>query len=175
MRMSFLPGSITLRSCALPIQRTKNLRCVQHRNLLFEEKRSDRNRIRPFAKIASDTLGELEQTAGSIPSPDGVSATMKQIAKTPFVHLAGILACVYVGIEFTIGSWAVTFIIEERGGNSDSGYISTGFFGGLMMGRVLHVFVAKVLSEQVAVLSYIVIALALQIVSMVERVIVAVN
>jgi fucose permease len=103
--------------------------------------------------------------ASVIPPVEGVGATMRQIAKTPFVHLAGILSCVYVGIEFTIGSWAVTFIIEERGGNSDSGYISTGFFGGLMIGRILHVFVTMVLSEQVAVLSYIIIALALQVVS----------
>ena len=55
----------------------------------------------------------------------------------------------YVGIEVTIGGillllrtvcislsltvslgWIITFIIGERGGGSNAGYISTGFFGG---------------------------------------------
>jgi len=90
---------------------------------------------------------------------------MKIIAKDPFVHLAGILACIYVGIEFMIGSWAVTYIVEVRDGGDDSGYISSGFFGGLMVGRVLHVFVSWVVSEQNAVLVYILAAVGLQVVS----------
>jgi fucose permease len=90
---------------------------------------------------------------------------MKVIAKTPFVHLGGFLAFIYVGIEFTIGSWAVTYIVEVRGGGDDSGYVSSGFFGGLMVGRVLHVFVSWVISEQNAVLVYMVVALGLQVVS----------
>jgi fucose permease len=90
---------------------------------------------------------------------------MKLIVKTPFVHLGGLLAFIYVGIEFTIGSWAVTYIVEVRGGGDDSGYVSSGFFGGLMVGRVLHVFVSWVISEQNAVLVYMVVALGLQVVS----------
>jgi fucose permease len=95
----------------------------------------------------------------------GTGEKMKVIAKTPFVHLGGFLAFIYVGIEFTIGSWAVTYIVEVRGGGDDSGYVSSGFFGGLMVGRVLHVFVSWVISEQNAVLVYMVVALGLQVVS----------
>ena len=32
--------------------------------------------------------------------------------------------------------WIVTFIIEKRGGGPSSGYISTGFFLGLTLGRI---------------------------------------
>ena len=43
----------------------------------------------------------------------------------------------YVGVEVTIGGWIVTFLITERGGGPSAGYISSGFFGGLTVGRVV--------------------------------------
>jgi len=45
--------------------------------------------------------------------------------------------CTQVGTEVTIGGWVVTYIIDERGGGPDAGYISAGFFGGLMLGRLV--------------------------------------
>ena len=39
-------------------------------------------------------------------------------------------------MEVTLGGWIVTYIIEVRGGGPSSGYISSGFFGGLTFGRV---------------------------------------
>ena len=42
----------------------------------------------------------------------------------------------YVGLEFSIGSWIVTFVINERHGGPSAGYISSGFFGGLTVGRL---------------------------------------
>ena len=39
-------------------------------------------------------------------------------------------------VEVTLGGWIVTYIIEVRGGGPSSGYISSGFFGGLTFGRV---------------------------------------
>jgi hypothetical protein len=33
--------------------------------------------------------------------------------------------------------WIVTFIIRERNGGSGAGYISSGFFGGITLGRVV--------------------------------------
>jgi hypothetical protein len=46
------------------------------------------------------------------------------------VHILSIFALVYIGVEITIGGWIVTYVIEERGGGHDAGYISSGFFGG---------------------------------------------
>jgi fucose permease len=39
--------------------------------------------------------------------------------------------------QVTIGGWIVSYIIEYRGGGPSSGYVSTGFFGGLTVGRVV--------------------------------------
>jgi len=39
-------------------------------------------------------------------------------------------------VEVTLGGWIVTYVIEVRGGGPSSGYISSGFFGGLTFGRV---------------------------------------
>ena len=39
-------------------------------------------------------------------------------------------------MEVTLGGWIVTYVIEVRGGGPSSGYISSGFFGGLTFGRV---------------------------------------
>jgi fucose permease len=46
-------------------------------------------------------------------------------------------------VEVTIGGWIVTYIIQVRGGGPSSGYISSGFFGGLTFGRVALLWVNK--------------------------------
>jgi len=43
--------------------------------------------------------------------------------------------------------WIVTFIINERDGGPSSGYISSGFFGGLMLGRIILLWVNKFVGE----------------------------
>jgi fucose permease len=60
----------------------------------------------------------------------------KQIFRLPALHCLSIFTIVYVGIEVTLGGWTVTFIQDVRGAGSSAGYISSCFFGGLMMGRV---------------------------------------
>ncbi|KAK0482205.1 MFS general substrate transporter [Armillaria novae-zelandiae] len=50
---------------------------------------------------------------------------------------------VYVGVEVTIGGWSVTYVINLRNGGKNSGYISSGFFGGLTLGRVGLLWVNK--------------------------------
>lgn len=54
-----------------------------------------------------------------------------------------ILLIAYEGAEVTIGGWIVTFIRNERNGGPDAGYISSGFFGGLMIGRLALIGVSK--------------------------------
>jgi Na+/melibiose symporter-like transporter len=60
----------------------------------------------------------------------------KQIFRLPALHSLAIFAVIYVGVEVTLGGWIVTFIEDVRGAGSNAGYISSGFFGGLMVGRV---------------------------------------
>ena len=61
----------------------------------------------------------------------------KQVFRLRAVHLMAFFLFTYVGVEVTIGGWIVTFVINERGGGPSSGYISSGFFGGLTIGRVV--------------------------------------
>lgn len=95
----------------------------------------------------------------------GSHVKFKRILSSPFIHLVAAFSLLYVGIEVTIGGWAVTFIVEARGGGDDSGYVSSGFFGGLMVGRVLQIGVGSFVSEHRIVYVYTGIALALEIVS----------
>jgi hypothetical protein len=54
----------------------------------------------------------------------------------------------------------VTFIVLERGGGSSAGYVSSGFFGGLALGRVLLVWVNRLVGERRVMYIYIIIAIA---------------
>ena len=52
------------------------------------------------------------------------------IMKRKLLHVMVAFVFVYVGTEVTVGGWIVTFIIGERGGGAEAGYVSSGFFGG---------------------------------------------
>ncbi|KAF9047600.1 MFS general substrate transporter [Panaeolus papilionaceus] len=87
-----------------------------------------------------------------------------QLLRTRAVHLLALFLLMYVGVEVTIGGWIVTFMIRERGGGLSSGYIASGFFGGLTAGRVLLIWVNKKIGEVRVVYLYAIISLALQLV-----------
>lgn len=56
--------------------------------------------------------------------------------------------------------WIVTFMINERGGGASAGYVSSGFFGGLALGRVTLLWVNKKLGERYAIFLYIAVGIA---------------
>ena len=105
---------------------------------------------------------ELMASAG-YEQPDAGSANetskYRQLMRLPTVHLTALFCFIYVGTEVTLGGgyrrlkgaaklnlrtgWIVTFVIDERGGGSSSGYLSSGFFGGLALGRILLLWVNK--------------------------------
>lgn len=62
---------------------------------------------------------------------------MKRIIRSPAIYLLSAYILIYVGVEVTIGGWATSFLLEERNGDNSSGYVSSGFFGGLTVGRVI--------------------------------------
>jgi fucose permease len=93
---------------------------------------------------------------------------MRQVFQLKLVHIMAFFILVYVGAEVTIGGllvsvvprltsptdsfaggWIVTFVLRERGAGAGAGYVSSGFFGGLMVGRVALIWVnRKVRSRQ---------------------------
>ncbi|KAB5590880.1 hypothetical protein CTheo_5663 [Ceratobasidium theobromae] len=68
----------------------------------------------------------------------------------------------YVGAEATMGGWVVTFVVEERGGGTSAGYISSGFFGGLMLGRVILLWLNEKVGEHRVVYVYVLLAIGLE-------------
>ncbi|KAG6827807.1 hypothetical protein H0H92_010415 [Tricholoma furcatifolium] len=86
----------------------------------------------------------------------------RQIMSHRTVQALAFYILVYVGVEVTMGGWIVTFIVDERHGGSSSGYISTGFWGGLTFGRVALLWVNEKLGERRAIFLYAVLVIALQ-------------
>ncbi|WVQ84076.1 hypothetical protein IAT38_006221 [Cryptococcus sp. DSM 104549] len=86
---------------------------------------------------------------------------MKAIMKTPVVHYMAFYILSYVGIEVTIGGWATSFLIDQRGGDSNSGYVSAGYFGGLTVGRIVLIPVSHYLGPHRSITIYSLISIAL--------------
>ncbi|KAF8900936.1 major facilitator superfamily domain-containing protein [Mucidula mucida] len=89
------------------------------------------------------TQDECLAQIGQPPGDRGTSehSKIRQILSIKTVHLLAAFALVYVGAEVTVGGWIVTFIQTVRDGGPSSGYIFSGFFGGLMVGRLVLLFV----------------------------------
>lgn len=79
------------------------------------------------------------------------------------LHFLALFALIYVGTEVTLGGWIVTYIIEERKGGSSAGYISSGFFGGLALGRIVLMWLNKLIGEHRIMYFYALAAIGLEI------------
>ncbi|KIJ59386.1 hypothetical protein HYDPIDRAFT_100851 [Hydnomerulius pinastri MD-312] len=111
-------------------------------------------------KKQDDCLAQIGQPAGE----EGTSekSQFKQIFGLKDVHLLAFFILVYVGVEVTMGGWIVTYIIDVRRGGPSSGYISSGFFGGLMFGRVALLWVNQKVGERRVLFMYAVLAIGLE-------------
>ncbi|CAE6524345.1 unnamed protein product [Rhizoctonia solani] len=97
----------------------------------------------------------------------GSSNKYKEIFSSRAVQLMAFFIWVYVGVEVTIGGKLdcdPQFVIEERGGGPSAGYISSGFFGGLMLGRVVLLWVNEKIGERRVVYLYCLLCVALELV-----------
>lgn len=63
-------------------------------------------------------------------APSQGDSTFGEVMKHKLLHIMVAFVFVYVGTEVTVGGWIATFIISERGGGAEAGYVSSGFFGG---------------------------------------------
>ncbi|KIO19920.1 hypothetical protein M407DRAFT_82133, partial [Tulasnella calospora MUT 4182] len=89
-------------------------------------------------------------------------STYKHIFTQKFVITLAAFILIYVGIEVSIGGWIVTFLINRRGGGPSTGYVSSGFFGGMMLGRVLLLPVNQKVGKQRVIYIYSALVIALQ-------------
>ncbi|EJC98908.1 MFS general substrate transporter [Fomitiporia mediterranea MF3/22] len=86
-----------------------------------------------------------------------------QIFKLKVVHLLAFFALVYVGAEVTLGGWIVTFVMDKRHGGTSSGYLSSGFFAGLSVGRLALLWFNKLIGERRVIYVYVSLCIALEI------------
>ncbi|KAG1731063.1 MFS general substrate transporter [Suillus paluster] len=86
-------------------------------------------------KTQDECLDQIGQPAGEKGTSE--SSQFNQILRLREVHLLAFFILALVGVEVIVGGWMVTYIIDVRGGGPSSGYISSGFWGGIMIGRVV--------------------------------------
>ena len=115
-------------------------------------------------KNQDDCLREIGQPVEHNSGSDSGHSTFRQILSHKHVHFLAFFILVYVGVEVTIGGWIVTYIQEQRGGGPSAGYVSAGFFGGLMFGRVALLWVNQKIGEHRAIFLYAILAIGLELV-----------
>ncbi|KAF8966644.1 major facilitator superfamily domain-containing protein [Flammula alnicola] len=101
-------------------------------------------------------LACLEQGGEPAPekAPDGEGSLFRQVMRNWTIHLFAFFIVVHLGVGVTIGGWIVTYIIDVRGGDASSGYISAGVSGGVMIGRLGLLWVNKKVGERNAIFLY---------------------
>jgi fucose permease len=109
------------------------------------------------APNATTNVIEVENGSSSVPQ---THSSISQILRNRIVHIMGFFILVYVGIEVTIGGWIVSFLVNVRGGGPSSGYVSSGFFGGLTFGRIALLWVNRKVGERRVVFIYAALAIA---------------
>ncbi|CAE6442874.1 unnamed protein product [Rhizoctonia solani] len=68
----------------------------------------------------------------------GERSAMRMTLTSPIVWIFAIFLCTYTGSETTTGGWIVSFLLKERNADPDTvGYVASGFWGGLAVGRLL--------------------------------------
>ncbi|KAJ7081684.1 major facilitator superfamily domain-containing protein [Mycena crocata] len=104
--------------------------------------------------LVGESAGETNTTSDH--------SNFRQILSLKAVHLLAFFTLVYVGVEVTIGGWITTYIIDVRGGGASSGYISSGFFAGIMVGRLALLWLNKKIGEQRVLYLYAFLAIGLE-------------
>ncbi|KAJ7121116.1 major facilitator superfamily domain-containing protein [Mycena epipterygia] len=113
-------------------------------------------------KTQDECLASVGEAAGETGTSE--HSTFRQILSIRTVHLLAFFILVYVGVEVTIGGWIVTYIINVRRGGASSGYVSAGFFGGLMMGRIGLLWLNQKIGERRVLYLYSILAIGLELV-----------
>ncbi|KAI0119183.1 MFS general substrate transporter [Daldinia grandis] len=113
-------------------------------------------------------LNAATTTAGPAPRQKRNRAAMTDMArllKSKTLWLVSMFYFFELGANFTAGGWVVEFLTTVRGGDlSTIGYVPTGFYGGMLAGRLLLAEPTFRYGEQRMLLVYSVLCVALQLV-----------
>ncbi|KAJ7309185.1 hypothetical protein DFH08DRAFT_899746 [Mycena albidolilacea] len=109
-----------------------------------------------------ESLARIGEAVPATNSSD--HSNFRQILSIKTVHVLAFFILVYVGVEVTIGGWITTYIIDVCSGGASARYISSGFFGGIMVGRLALLWLNKKIGEYRALFLYIALAIGLELV-----------
>lgn len=76
----------------------------------------------------------LEQGQKKLPQLTGA---MKAALTNHITWLISLFVFCYQGSEVSLGGWIVSYLIDSRGANTSYGYVLSGFWGGLTLGRLV--------------------------------------
>ncbi|KAI0332815.1 MFS general substrate transporter [Cubamyces sp. BRFM 1775] len=166
-KMGFLHGSYGLGALVSPLAATQFAKSPTYWSFHY---------IISAALYVSNTLilwyvfrGRAQQDIMEAEGESGVNENaadtnkFKQVLGLKEVHVLSAFSLIYVGLEVTLGGWSVTYILDMRNGSSSAGYIASGFFGGLMLGRVLLLWLNKKLGERHALFLYALLAIVVEV------------
>ncbi|KAK8093604.1 hypothetical protein PG997_000289 [Apiospora hydei] len=101
---------------------------------------------------------------GTASSSDGTRTTTRTVMREPITWLLSVFLLGYVGAENALGGWIVTFMLDvRRAAPFDAGLTVTFFWLGLAVGRVAMGFATGRIGEKLAIATYLVFAIALQV------------
>ncbi|CAE6416267.1 unnamed protein product [Rhizoctonia solani] len=106
-------------------------------------------------------LRRLHEVIGA-PEPNA-NTSQSEESKYKDIFRSRAVQMVALFVWLTVG-WIVTFVIEVRSGGASAGYISSGFFGGLMLGRVALLPINKKVGERRVIYIYCFLAIGLELV-----------
>ena len=86
--------------------------------------------------VVQRTASQRQNATG--PKEPGQFANMLKVFKSKTVILGALFIFAYQGAEVSIAGWVISFLINARHGNpSTVGYVTSGFWGGITLGRFL--------------------------------------
>ncbi|KAL5522811.1 hypothetical protein ACEPAG_8829 [Sanghuangporus baumii] len=111
------------------------------------------------------SLNDVLEKAGQTIRPASASQGNRyaQIFRLKVVHFLAFFIFAYVGVEVALAGWIVTFVMDERGGGSSSGYLTSGFFGGVTVGRLCLLWLNRTVGERRVIWLYILLSIGLEI------------
>jgi len=106
---------------------------------------------------------QTSTTTPEIPKPSIQLKTMLQAFKIKTVILGALFIFAYQGAEVSISGWVISFLIDARHGvPGNVGYVTSGFWGGITIGRFLLSHPAHKIGEKLFVYGLIIGAAAFQ-------------
>ncbi|KAM0791850.1 hypothetical protein ACM66B_004107 [Microbotryomycetes sp. NB124-2] len=88
--------------------------------------------------------------------------TLRRTLSSRTVWVCAVFILVYVGSEVSIGGWIITFLIENRDGGPSAGYVATGFWAGLTIGRAISTPLNNWVGEKRVLFIYLGVAIGLE-------------